>query len=171
MTAAELVVRSPSEADVEAFLAAVARSTELHDPWVQPPADGGAFRAYVERTRSASQRGYFGWVGDDLVGVANLNEIIRGAFQNAFLGYYGFTPMAGRGLMRQLLARVLDDAFGAVGLHRVEANVQPGNDRSRALVASLGFRLEGFSPAYLRIAGDWRDHERWALLADEWRGG
>ena len=167
----ELVVRPPREQDADAFLAAVARSRELHDPWVHPPSDTNGFAAFVARSRAESQRSYLGWVGDEPVGVANLNEIIRGAFQNAFLGYYTFVPMAGRGLMRALLSHAIDEAFGPLQLHRLEANVQPGNERSRALVASLGFRLEGFSPAYLRIAGDWRDHERWALLADEWRVG
>ena len=63
----------------------------------------------------------------------------------------------------------LDDAFGRIGLHRIEANVQPGNGPSRALVERLGFRLEGFSPQYLTVNGAWRDHDRWAILSDEWR--
>jgi ribosomal-protein-alanine N-acetyltransferase len=54
-------------------------------------------------------------------------------------------------------------------LHRVEANIQPRNRASIALVKSLGFRQEGYSPRYLKIGGRWRDHERWALLVDDWR--
>ncbi len=60
-------------------------------------------------------------------------------------------------------------AFGELGLHRLEANIQPDNAASIALVRKPGFRLEGYSPRYLKIAGRWRDHERWAILAEEWR--
>lgn len=97
----------------------------------------------------------------------NLSEIVRGAFHNAYLGYYGMAACAGRGLMGEALRQVLGRAFGEVGLHRLEANIQPGNTASIALVRRLGFRLEGYSPRYLRIDGEWRDHKRWALLADE----
>jgi ribosomal-protein-alanine N-acetyltransferase len=69
--------------------------------------------------------------------------------------------------MAEALAQVLDFAFGELGLHRLEANIQPGNARSIALVERLGFRKEGFSPRYLKIDGDWRDHERWAILAED----
>ncbi len=54
--------------------------------------------------------------------------------------------------------------------HRqVEANIQPHNRASIRLVQSLGFHREGYSPRYLKIAGRWRDRERWALLREEWR--
>jgi ribosomal-protein-alanine N-acetyltransferase len=106
-----------------------------------------------------------------LVGVINLNEIVRGSFQGAYLGYYGFLPHVGRGYMREGLRLVLRRAFGELRLHRVEANIQPENRASLALVRGLGFRREGFSPRYLKVAGRWRDHQRWALLAEEWRRG
>ncbi len=58
--------------------------------------------------------------------------------------------------------------FGELGLHRVEANIQPGNLRSIRLARRLGFEREGFSPAYLMVGGEWRDHERWVLRAEGW---
>ena len=67
------------------------------------------------------------------------------------------------------LRAMLREAFGRLGLHRLEANIQPDNARSIALVGRLGFRLEGLSPGYLKIRGDWRDHERWALTREEYR--
>jgi ribosomal-protein-alanine N-acetyltransferase len=99
-----------------------------------------------------------------------VSEIVRGVFQSAYLSYYAHVQHAGQGLMKEGVAAVLDRVFGIHRLHRVEANIQPGNRVSRALVRRLGFRKEGFSPRYLKIGGRWRDHERWALTREDWRG-
>jgi ribosomal-protein-alanine N-acetyltransferase len=93
------------------------------------------------------------------------------ALKSAYLGFYAFVGCESQGYMKEGLALVLDAAFSELGFHRLEANVQPTNNASSALVARLGFRREGFSPRYLFIDGAWRDHDRWAILSDEWRLG
>jgi ribosomal-protein-alanine N-acetyltransferase len=105
-----------------------------------------------------------------IAGVLNINNIVHGSFRSAALGYYAFAPFDGRGYMAEGLGLVLRRAFGELGLHRLEANIQPGNERSIALVRTAGFRLEGYSPRMLKIGGRWRDHERWAILAEDLRG-
>ena len=152
------------------FLARVEVSRRLHRPWVAAPNTPELFLGLLRRARKATQRSFFVCLIEtgELAGVINLNEIVRGSFQSAYLGYYAFAPFSGQGFMSEALSLVLDRAFGELGLHRLEANVQPRNQPSSRLVSRLGFRLEGFSPRYLKIAGRWRDHERWAILAEEW---
>jgi [ribosomal protein S5]-alanine N-acetyltransferase len=155
--------------DRRAFLAAVRRSRLDHRPWVSPPATLRAFDRYLERVQSKSHRGFLviHRPTGDLVGVINLNHVIRGALRSAFLGYYVFAPYQGQGLMREGLRLLLRHAFGRLGLHRLEANIQPGNRASRALVRRCGFVQEGSSRRYLKVAGRWTDHERWAILAED----
>lgn len=105
-----------------------------------------------------------------MVGLANITQIFLGGFRSAYLGYSAFFPHAAQGYMTEGLRLVLREAFGPLGLHRVEANVQPENTRSIALVERLGFRREGYSPRYLKIRGRWRDHVRFAMLAEEFVG-
>ncbi len=166
-------LESPSLTREREFLEASRRSHASLRRWVRPPLTAPGYRAYLRRLRGPAHEGHFVVLrsSGDLVGVVNLSEIVRGALQGAYLGYYAFAPHAGRGYMSEALRLVLGRAFGELGLHRVEANIQPGNTASRALVRRLGFRREGFSPRYLKVAGRWRDHERWALLADDWSRG
>ena len=104
-----------------------------------------------------------------LAGVINFSEIVRGAFHSAYVGYYAFAPLAGDGYMSEGFALALDFAFRTLKLHRVEANVQPGNRRSLNLVERLGFEREGYSRRYVKVGGRWRDHVRFAMLADDWK--
>jgi ribosomal-protein-alanine N-acetyltransferase len=150
----------------------VRASRSFHRPWAHPPANEAAFDRYIATARERDRlvpllvcRAREG----DIAGVFNLGHLVRGVAQSAFLGYYAFAPLAGHGYMRQGLDLVLRQAFGRLGLHRVEANIQPGNERSIALVRGAGFRREGYSPRYLKIGGRWRDHERWAILAEDRR--
>jgi [ribosomal protein S5]-alanine N-acetyltransferase len=152
------------------FLSAVARSGQLHRGLVAPPRTPAAFHAYLQRLRRPNQAGYWVRTPDGaLAGVVNLSEIVLGPLRSAYLGYYAFTPFNGHGHMRRGVDAALTEAFRTHRLHRVEANIQPGNDASRALVRRLGFRLEGYSPRYLKVCGRWRDHERWALTLEDWR--
>lgn len=161
-------LHAPCEGDAAEYLDAVAASRALHGPWVSPPATCEAFTAYIERVRTPTHAGFFVRAEGRLVGVVNINNIVMGAFRSGYLGYYGFAGGEGRGLMSAGLRLVLDAALGELGLHRVEANIQPDNVRSIALLRRLGFVREGFSRRYLFIAGQWRDHERWAITAEDW---
>jgi ribosomal-protein-alanine N-acetyltransferase len=162
-------LQKPTLRQSDEFLRAVRRSRALHEGFVTPPSTAEGYRTYVKSLRRQNRTGFFVMLEDtdELVGVINVSEIVRGAFQSAYLGYYGFLPLAGSGLMKQGMHQVLQHCFGDLMLHRLEANIQPQNARSIALVRGLGFKKEGFSQRYLMVCGRWRDHERWAILADE----
>ena len=153
------------------FIAAVQASRALHQPWIAPPATPAAFQMLLNRTASGEVVSLVARRRDTnaLVGYLNISGIIRGPLQSAFLGYGGVAGYERRGYMRQALDLVLREAFATLGLHRLEVNIQPGNRASIALARSAGFEREGFSPRYLKIGGRWRDHERWAILAETWR--
>lgn len=158
-------------ADETDFLAMTRASREHHRPWTHPPLDAPGFAELLARAARDDVEALLVRRYEDtaLVGVFVLSQIFRANFRSAYLGYYGAAEQAGAGYMTEGMALTLDRAFGALGLHRVEANIQPGNAASLRLVVRTGFRREGFSPRYLKIAGRWRDHERWAILADDWR--
>ena len=170
-------LRPPRRSDEAAFIARATQSKALHRGFVHPPLTRAAYAMYVERYRRASEDarniGFLTLRRDDgaLVGVVNFSEIVRGSFHSAYMGYYGFAGMTGRGYMTEALALALDFALRDLGLHRIEANVQPGNARSLALVERIGFVREGYSRRYVKVGGRWRDHIRLALLAEDWARG
>ncbi len=152
------------------FLAAVARSRKLHGRFVRPPRTETELRESLNRFRGDAHVGYWICTAEgELAGAIHINEIVRGCFCSGYLGYYALVPHNGCGYMTRGLTAVLAKAFGPLRLHRLEANLQPDNEASRCLVQRCGFRLEGFSPKYLKVAGQWRDHERWAITVQDWK--
>jgi [ribosomal protein S5]-alanine N-acetyltransferase len=142
-------------------------SARFHRGLVRPPRRPGEFLAYLARSRRPDHVALLVCRKEDgaIVGVINLSEIVRGNLRSAYLGYYVGAAHAGLGYMTEALPLAVRHAFRAIKLHRVEANIQPGNVPSIRLVRRAGFTREGFSPRYLRVCGRWRDHERWALLS------
>jgi ribosomal-protein-alanine N-acetyltransferase len=172
MTRRRVIVRGPEEADAEAYIAAMRASRRFHHPWIVAPTDREAWDRLLARHATPEVEVLFAARRDDgaIVGTFVLSQIFYGPFCNAYLGYWGTHGYEGEGYMTEGMAGVLRHAFSRLKLHRVEANVQPGNTASIALLERAGFRREGFSPRYLKVAGRWRDHERWAITVEDWRG-
>ena len=159
--------------DEAEFIAAMRASRVLHRPWIAMPETPAAYAEYVQRNESQRYDRLMLRRRSDgaLAGFFNLSEIVRGGFQNAFLGYGAVAGMTGAGYMSEGMQLLLRHAFTTLGLHRVEANIQPANRASIALVARSGFEFEGYSVRYLKVGGRWRDHERWAIRRETWRAG
>lgn len=177
---ARVHVRTVRLDDIEPYRRAVLASAERLRDWnpVNPDdlprhiaAQSADYRTFIVLANEPE-------ADQPLVGRANLTNAVRGRFRSVAMGYDAYDPYAGRGLFGEGLRLVLDLAFadpgdGGMGLHRVEANVQPGNVASAGLLRSLGFRHEGFSPRYLYLADRdgveaWRDHDRYAVTREEW---
>ncbi len=169
--AARVYLRSPERSDRGEFVALMRASRGFHRPWATAPTDDEAFDAYVVDSRRPDFEAMLACRREDraILGFFNLSHITRGSLQSAYLGYAVGSHFAHQGYMREGIELVLREAFLTLRLHRIEANIQPGNNASIALARGAGFSREGFSPRYLKIGGRWRDHERWAILAEDWR--
>lgn len=168
---ARVYLRTPQASDQDDFVALMQASRAFHRPWASAPTNRERFGSYLtDARRSDFEAMLVCRLEDDaILGFFNLSHITRGPFQSAYLGYAVGKRYARQGYMREGLELVLRHAFLRLGLHRIEANIQPGNRASIALARGAGFRREGFSRRYLKIGGRWRDHERWAILVDDWR--
>jgi ribosomal-protein-alanine N-acetyltransferase len=163
-----VILRELTAADEGEFLGLARASVGLHHPWYTMPTTPEAFRNYLARLERPSTEGRLVCVRDSgaMAGVIVVDSIVRGRFQSGTLSYAAFAGAAGRGYMSEGLGLVMRFAFGELCLHRLEANIQPANQASLALVRRQGFRKEGYSPDMLFIDGAWRDHERWAITVE-----
>ncbi|WRZ94764.1 GNAT family N-acetyltransferase [Streptomyces sp. NBC_01007] len=164
----QVVLRPVVADDEERFLELARLSTDLHHPWVRLARTPSGFSSYLSRSDQATAACLVLCLKGqgDLVGMININGIVRGPYRRGVLGYAVFLPYAGQGYMLAGVALAIHHAFEDLDLNRVEADIQPGNAASLRLVRRLGFRKEGFSPGFIKIANVWRDHERWAITRD-----
>jgi ribosomal-protein-alanine N-acetyltransferase len=169
--ASRVFLRSPIKSDAAEFIALNCASKAFHSGLVSPPRTLEQFNALLQKSNEDTSvcRLVCLKPNDAIIGAINLSQIFRGGFQNAYLGYYMGAQYSGQGYMTQALELTLKHAFEYLKLHRLEANIQPGNLASIALVKRAGFLKEGFSRRYLKLGGRWRDHERWAIIAEDWK--
>jgi len=168
---ANIYLRYIQMEDRDEFIALNQASRKFHHGLVNPPLDGESFEKFLARNESETNESFVACRNADnaIVGSITLSQIFRGNFCNAYLGYFVGAQFGGKGLMTEAIKLILRHAFVNLKLHRIEANVQPVNLASIAVLRKNGFIKEGFSRRYLKINKKWRDHERWALIADDWR--
>ena len=159
-------IRDVRSSDKREVVALANAGAEFHQPWISPPLTPHMFKSYLRRCHRDDHEGFVVCLvrTEEIVGVININNIVRGSFLSASLGYYSSATHQGVGYMTEALQLVLQFAFDELGLHRIEANIQPNNHASRNLVQRCGFTLEGESEDFLFINGRWRDHERWVRV-------
>jgi ribosomal-protein-alanine N-acetyltransferase len=167
----KIFLRSPTSKDQAEFIALNRSSKRFHSGLVSPPTTPTQFADYLARSHSDENVGVLICLTVDrsIIGAMNLSQIFRKGFQSAYLGYFIGARYANQGYMTEALKVFLSYTFKQLKLHRIEANIQPDNAASIALVKGAGFKLEGYSPRYLKISGRWRDHERWAIVAEDWK--
>ena len=162
----DIYLRRVTHNDEAEFVGLMRASEELHQPWIQAPTTSALFKYYLQRIRRNDHEGFAICRKSDgiIVGVININNIVRGSFLSASLGYYVGASFQGQGYMQAGLTQLVDYAFSTMGLHRLEANIQPDNLRSQELVRRCGFEYEGLSKNFLFLDGAWRDHQRWCVI-------
>lgn len=164
-------LRAPQTEDFSEFTALAKASRKFHRNLSAPPIDRKNFDEYVARNESEANENFLICRRSDnsIVGMINLSQIFCKSFQNAYLGYLLFEKFTGFGYMTEAVELILKFAFTNLKLHRIEANIQPENTASIAVVQRNNFIKEGFSRKYLKIGGRWRDHERWAIIVEDWK--
>ena len=166
-----VLLRPPALEDYKEFTTLLKKSRRFHRGVVNPFKGRQQFAEYVQSSSAGNTFRFLICRNPDgiIVGGIGLFQIVRLVLQNGAVGYMVGAPFARQGFATEALQLLLRFAFKTLKLHRVEANIQPGNVASIALARRAGFKREGYSPRYLKICGRWRDHERWAILVEDWR--
>jgi len=173
-----LVLRPVASIHAEAMLDYQRRNREHLEPWDPTHTDQYFTLPYwtvrlAQRAREWDEGKGAAYLlfarGDErtVIGTAALSNVARGVMQSCTLGYGIDRKLQGQGLMNEALTAMIDLAFGELGLHRIQANYQPHNQRSAAVLGRLGFVIEGRASQYLFLNGAWRDHVLTSLLNPE----
>ena len=167
----KIYLRPPKSSDLMKFTEMNKKSQKFHKNLANPPKDEKSFTEFLEKNLRNENECFLICTNENerIAGAINLSQIFYGGFKNAYLGYYIGAEFAGNGFMSEAIKLILKFAFQNLKLHRIEANVQPHNLSSIAVLKKNGFIKEGFSRKYLKISGRWRDHERWAIIKENWR--
>lgn len=175
-----LVLRPPRTGDVAEIRRVMRANHEHLRPWNPAPPIGEDPSSITEVSKTVLRHrrdwklgaGYVFMVAAReaparFIGKIALNGVMRGAMYGAYLGYWMAADALCRGYATEGIRVVLDFAFGAAGLHRVQAAIMPRNERSLRVIEKVGFRREGLAERYLQIAGKWEDHVLFARTREE----
>ena len=171
MKGKKVFLRPPKAEDFAEYARLAKQSEKFHRGLIKMAKTQKDFDAFLERSESEENECFLVCHAEDraIAGMINLSQIFRGAFQNAYLGYGLGVKFTRQGLMTEAVELILKYAFEDLRLHRIEANVQPHNTASIGVLQKNSFRKEGFSRKYLKVGGRWRDHERWAVIAEDYK--
>lgn len=177
LTGPRILLRPPGRRDAEAWSALRHQSRDFLQPWEPAwPSDGATRAAFRRRCaqieadwKARTGYGFLIFRRDDgaLLGGITLSNLRRGVAGSASLGYWIGAPHARCGYMTEAVACILDFAFGALDLHRVEAACLLENEASHRLLLKSGFHEEGLARGYLKINGRWRDHRTFGVLKED----
>ena len=167
----ELYLRRPESNDFDELIALYKASRKHFSGLAQPKSDRHSYDQLLSEAEKDTTEWFFICRKSDgaIAGTITLSQIFRKGFQNAYLGYLLGASFTGKGYMTEAVALILRFAFVDLKLHRIDANVQPDNEPSLAVLRRNEFTREGFSRKYLKIGGRWRDHERWAMIREDWK--
>ncbi len=166
-----IYLRRLKASDWSEFTTLAHRSERFHRGLLKLPKTREAYDVFMDRVSGDASECFLICRACDaaIVGIIHMAQIFRGPLQSAYLGYGLGVDFIGKGYAAEAVRIILRFAFRDLKLHRLEANIQPHNRPSIALVKQLGFSKEGYSPKYLKVSGKWCDHERWAITKENWK--
>ena len=172
-----IYMRAPEKGDAKAWVAVRSRNEAFLKPWspngamVNITREGYMQRlpCYLEDWKDDIAYTFFIFRQDTdaLIGGLTLNNIVRGAGQMATLGYWLDQAETKQGFMTEAVLLAAGFGFSALRLHRIQAGTLPENAASQKVLTNCGFKPEGLARKFIRIDGQWRDHQMYSLIADE----